>query len=65
MSPESLALMAQIMSMLMSAAASLPGVISAAETAIDLLNSNTDPTEAQEREIRAALDAANDELQRA
>jgi hypothetical protein len=65
MNPESLALMAQIMSMLMSAAASLPGVISAAETAIDLLNSNTDPTEAQEREIRAALDAANDELQRA
>jgi hypothetical protein len=63
MTPATLALIAEVIQMLMSAAASMPSVIAAGETAIGLLKTNTDPTAEQETAIRAAMDAANDLLQ--
>lgn len=63
MSAATLALIAEIMQMLMTAAASAPAVIEAANTAVALLRSQTEPTAEQEAQIRLALDAANAALQ--
>lgn len=65
MSAATLALIAQVIELLMSAAASMPSVIQAGQTAVSLLNSNTDPTAEQEASIRAALDQAHQALQAA
>jgi hypothetical protein len=44
MTPAAIALVAQVIEMLISAAAGLPEIIQAGQTAISLLKSNTHPT---------------------
>ncbi len=63
MGPAALALIAEVLEALISGAGQLPSIITAAETAIGLLQSNTDPTPAQEASIRAALDESHAALQ--
>jgi len=63
MDPITLTLISQVVSLLMSAAASLPAVVQAGKTAVHLLESNTDPTPEQEAAIRTALDEADAALQ--
>jgi hypothetical protein len=65
MTPATLALVAQVIEMLISAASGLPEIIQAGQTAISLLKSNTDPTAEQEATIRAGLDAAHAAVQNA
>jgi hypothetical protein len=63
MGPAALALIAEVIEALISGAEQLPSIVTAAETAIGLLQSNTDPTPAQEASIRAALDQSHAALQ--
>lgn len=61
--PTTTELSIQIIDALMIASTQAPELISAANSVKSLLSSNTDPTDAEEAAIRAALDSANARLQ--
>jgi hypothetical protein len=62
MNPVTLALTLQMLEMLLAATVQAPAVIDAVAKVKALLTSGADPSPAEESEIRAALDAANQAL---